>query len=69
MFVLDFACFLALKDHHGLHHPNRGEGRKNKNTLERQTEEWKTMARFPRRHNCSPGEQEREPGTCTALSR
>lgn len=68
MFVSDLVRFLALKDHYGLHHPNQGEGRKNKNTLERQMEEWKIMATFPKRHNCSPGEQEREAGTCTAFS-
>lgn len=68
MFVLDLVHFLALKDHHGLHHPNQGEGRKNKTTLERQMEEWKIMAKFPKRHNHHPGEQERESGTCTACS-
>lgn len=42
---------------------------KNKNTLERQMEEWKIMARFPKKHSCSPGKQEKESGTCTALCR
>lgn len=35
---------LVLKDLRGLHHPNQGEGGKNKTALERQREEWKLMA-------------------------